>query len=91
MPTKTTTDKTSSFQGEAREGRITAIVPARNERDVIAACVRALAQQEQIAEILVVDDQSVDGTAEVIRGLLLEIPRLRLVAARGSKRRSDSR
>jgi glycosyltransferase involved in cell wall biosynthesis len=83
MPTKTTTDKTSSFQGEAPEGRITAIVPARNEKDVIAACVRALAQQAQIAEILVVDDQSVDGTAEVIRGLLIEIPRLRLVAARG--------
>jgi glycosyltransferase involved in cell wall biosynthesis len=60
-------------------GRVTAIVPARNEEVVIAACVRALAQQPEIAEILVVDDQSGDGTARVVWGLIGEIPQLRLL------------
>jgi glycosyltransferase involved in cell wall biosynthesis len=64
-------------------GRVTAIVPARNEESVIAACVRSLAGQPGIAEILVVDDQSEDGTAGVVRGLIGEIPRLRLLETRG--------
>jgi glycosyltransferase involved in cell wall biosynthesis len=63
--------------------RVTAIVPARNEESVIAACVRSLAGQPGIAEILVVDDQSEDGTAGVVRGLIGEIPQLRLLETRG--------
>jgi len=58
---------------------ISAIVPARNEEDVIAACVRSLAQQPEIAEILVVNDQSTDGTAKIVRDLRREIPRLRML------------
>jgi glycosyltransferase involved in cell wall biosynthesis len=68
---------------ESAHGRVSAIVPARNEQAVIAACVRGLAQQPEIAEILVVDDQSQDGTADVVRGLAVEIPRLRLLETRG--------
>jgi glycosyltransferase involved in cell wall biosynthesis len=56
--------------------RISAIVPARNEESVIAMCVRALASQPQVAEIVVVNDQSSDGTVEVLRGLSSEIPGL---------------
>jgi cellulose synthase/poly-beta-1,6-N-acetylglucosamine synthase-like glycosyltransferase len=58
---------------------VTAIVPARNEDGVIAACVQALDRQPEIAEILVVDDQSTDRTADVVRALLPEIPHLRLL------------
>lgn len=64
-------------------GNISAIVPARNEQDVIAACVNALARQPEIAEILVVDDQSKDTTGEVVRGLLAEIPHLQLLDTQG--------
>ena len=63
--------------------RVTAIVPARNEEQVIAACVRALAAQPGVAEILVVDDQSEDGTGSVVRGLTGEIPQMRLLETRG--------
>ena len=66
---------------ETAKDRVTAIVPARNEEQVIATCVRALAGQPEIAEILAVDDQSDDGTAEVVRGLTSEISQLRLVEA----------
>ena len=58
---------------------VTAIVPARNEEKVIAGCVESLEQQPEIAEILVVDDQSTDRTADIVRGLTAEIPRLRLL------------
>jgi glycosyltransferase involved in cell wall biosynthesis len=58
---------------------ISAIVPARNEEAVIAACIESLALQPEIAEILVVNDQSTDKTAEVVRGLMARIPRLRLL------------
>jgi len=52
---------------EAQEisGRVTAIVPARNEEAVIARCVRSLAGQA--ARVLVVDDHSADRTAEEAR------------------------
>ena len=58
---------------EVARDRVTAIVPARNEEQVIATCVRGLARQPEISEILVVDDQSSDGTAGVVRGLTAEL------------------
>ncbi len=63
--------------------RITAIVPARNEEQMITTCVRSLAQQAEIAEIVVVNDQSTDCTAEIVRALTAEIPWLRLLETQG--------
>jgi hypothetical protein len=48
-------------------GKISAIVPARNEEDVIGACVESLVRQEEIAEVLVVNDQSTDRTAAIVK------------------------
>src|SRR5579864_8651699 len=62
---------------------ITAIVPARNEEASIESCVRSLARQAEIAEVFVVDDQSTDRTAEIARGLMREIPNLRLLELEG--------
>ena len=61
--------------------RITAIVPARNEEATIEACVRSLARQSDITEIFVVDDQSTDRTAEIVRRLMEEFKTLRLLEA----------
>jgi glycosyltransferase involved in cell wall biosynthesis len=58
---------------------ISAIVPARNEEAVIASCVESLALQPEVAEILVVNDQSTDKTAEIVLGLIAKIPHLRLL------------
>jgi glycosyltransferase involved in cell wall biosynthesis len=60
-------------------GSVTAIVPARNEETTIAACITSLANQPEIAEILIVNDQSTDATASVVRGLIEKIPNLRLL------------
>jgi len=60
-------------------GSVTVIVPARNEEAVIAACINSLAGQPEIAAILVVNDQSTDATADVVRRLTQKIPNLRLL------------
>jgi glycosyltransferase involved in cell wall biosynthesis len=59
--------------------RISAIVPARNEEAVIATCVESLAQQKEILEIVVVDDQSTDRTAEIMEELSRSDSRVRLL------------
>jgi len=59
--------------------RISAIVPARNEEATITGCVESLAQQPVILEILVVNDQSTDRTAEMARALMLNYRQLRLL------------
>ena len=68
-------------QSFASNGHVSAIVPARNEEGVIAACVESLAVQKEIAEILVIDDQSSDRTAEVVRSLSSKYPNVRLIEA----------
>jgi glycosyltransferase involved in cell wall biosynthesis len=68
-------------QSSASSGRVSAIVPARNEEAVIAACVESLAVQREIAEILVIDDQSSDRTAEIVRSLATQSPKVRLLEA----------
>jgi cellulose synthase/poly-beta-1,6-N-acetylglucosamine synthase-like glycosyltransferase len=60
---------------------VTAIVPARNEESVIAACLQSLAAQPEIAEIIAVNDQSSDRTPEILRELAKTIPQLRVIDA----------
>ena len=48
---------------------VTAVVPARNEAEGIGACVTALLRQDYpgVLRVIVVDDQSTDGTAKCAR------------------------
>src|SRR5713101_5318300 len=74
---------TGTLVAAAAAGSVTVIVPARNEETVIAACIASLANQPEIAEILVVNDQSTDGTASVVSGLMKKISHLRLLESGG--------
>lgn len=60
---------------------VSVIVPARNEAANIETCVRSLTASSYPAfEVLVVDDRSADGTAEIVRALDVgNARRLRLV------------
>jgi glycosyltransferase involved in cell wall biosynthesis len=58
---------------------VSAIVPARDEEAAIARGVESLAAQREIAEIIVVNDQSTDGTAAILKDLSVRIPRLRVL------------
>src|SRR6202161_330877 len=72
-------DAVSSAIEFTSEPCISAIVPARNEEAVIGACVKSLAEQVEIAEILVVNDQSSDGAVAAVRRAAAEIPKLKLL------------
>jgi glycosyltransferase involved in cell wall biosynthesis len=58
---------------------VSAIIPARNEQDTIARAVHSLASQPEIAEIIVVNDQSTDATAAELARLSEEFSHLRIL------------
>src|SRR5260370_15407465 len=69
----------SAFLPALSQATVSAIIPARNEEAVIATCIESLACQPEISEVVVVDDQSTDGTAGVVRNLIGKYPHLRLL------------
>jgi biofilm PGA synthesis N-glycosyltransferase PgaC len=70
--------------GPLRNGHLTVIVPAYNERESIADTLRSLQTQTRLPErIVVVDDCSTDGTGDVVRGLNVSV--IRPVSNTGSK------
>jgi glycosyltransferase involved in cell wall biosynthesis len=62
--------------------RLLLITPVRNEAANIERTVRAVAAQTRRPDLwLVVDDDSTDGTGEILRGLAAELPFLRVLEA----------
>lgn len=60
--------------------KVSVLIPARNEAEVIAATVRAALASAGVAlEVLVGDDQSTDDTAAIVSAIAATDPRLRLV------------
>jgi chlorobactene glucosyltransferase len=60
---------------------VAVIVPARDEADNIGPCLQTLLAQDYPAErlaLIVVDDQSADGTPEIVAALRREHPRVTL-------------
>jgi len=64
---------------ELKQGRVSVIIPARNEEANIARVVRSLRAQRELREILVVDDHSEDRTAEILEELKKETSSLRVI------------
>jgi len=58
---------------------VSAIVPARNEEAAIVSAVESLAAQPEITEIIVVNDQSTDGTAAELDRLSARHSQLRVL------------
>jgi succinoglycan biosynthesis protein ExoA len=70
------------FSGENESPLVSAIIPCRNERSCIEACVRSVLAQESVRggfEVIVADGMSDDGTREVLAKLAGEDKRLRLI------------
>lgn len=59
------------------------VVPTFNEADSIAALVAAVRASLPVADVLVVDDASPDGTAELVRRLASADPRVHLLERAG--------
>ncbi len=53
------------------KGQVSVLIPARNERDNLEACVdSALSQGDAVKEILIYNDGSTDGTQQVLDRLV---------------------
>ena len=54
---------------------VTAVIPARNEADILPACLPTLLSQDYKGRlsIIVVDDDSTDGTGKIAEGLGAEL------------------
>ncbi len=71
-----------SFAGRADAATpfVSVLIPARDEAQNIGACVRSLLAQEYPAyEVIVLDDGSTDSTSEIVRVLIADDERLRLL------------
>lgn len=53
--------------GVAPAGAVSVVVPARDEERRIGPCLAALGADPQVGEVVVVDDESTDATADVAR------------------------
>ena len=72
VPTATRTD-----------ARVSVLLPVRDEAERVGPCVRSLLGQRGVdLEIVVLDDGSTDGTADVVRAVAQDDPRLRLLPGR---------
>jgi hypothetical protein len=62
-------------------GPVSVLLPVRDEADRVTPCLRSLLAQRGIPEleIVVLDDGSTDGTADVVRAVAAGDPRLRLI------------
>jgi len=60
---------------------VSAIIPARNEEASIARAVESVAAQPEIGEVIVVDDQSTDGTASALAELARRLPKVKVMNA----------
>ena len=50
------------------------IIPTYNEKEDIEAIIKATFNQEKDFDILIVDDNSPDGTSEIVKNLILKFP-----------------
>jgi chlorobactene glucosyltransferase len=62
---------------------VSAIIPARNEEASIRRAVESVAEQPEIGEVIVVDDQSTDGTGAILAELAARIPKLKVLRTGG--------
>ncbi len=59
------------------------IIPTYNEIENVANIIAAALEQDPIIDVLIVDDNSPDGTAEVVKNIQKEEPRVHMIQREG--------
>ncbi len=70
--------------------KVAVIIPTFNEKDNISRLVRTIDKTLKDTEIIVVDDNSPDGTSRVVLPLLKEFPNLYLISRKGKSGRGSA-
>jgi dolichol-phosphate mannosyltransferase len=65
-------------QATLQPERALVIVPTYNERENVARLIERVLEQDPRLEVLVVDDGSPDGTAEIVEGIIASEPRVHI-------------
>jgi len=66
--------------GRCGEGLVSVLIPARNEAANIGSCLDSVLSQQGVQiEILVLDDDSRDKTADIVESYVMRDPRVRLL------------
>jgi len=63
--------------------RVLVLMPTYNERENVAAVLAAVRDSVPLADILVVDDNSPDGTADIVTGVAADLGRIDLLRRPG--------
>ncbi|MEO8734786.1 MAG: glycosyltransferase, partial [Flavobacteriales bacterium] len=82
---------TSETAPSIAEVHVTMLVPARDAADTIVALLQDLYAQsypKELVQVLVVDDQSSDNTADLVRGLMRTWPGLRWLKSEGEGKKA---
>ena len=62
--------------------KVSVVIPCRNEKDFIEACIESVAAAdypEELLEIIVCDGRSDDGTAAILENICKRLPILKVV------------
>ena len=65
--------------------RVVIVIPTYNEAENIGLIVPAIHEVDPAADILVVDDNSPDGTGKIVEGMAAADPRVHLLSRRGKE------
>ncbi|MCP4133193.1 MAG: glycosyltransferase [bacterium] len=77
--------RSSLFLPDARQKKTAVIIPTYNEKDVIEKTVAGVAAMLPEAYIIIVDDNSPDGTAEAANAMSEQYPRVRCIHRKGER------
>ena len=77
--------RSDTYLAQAREQKVAIVIPTYNERDNIEEIITAILGVLPGAYIVVVDDKSPDGTADIVRNIANKSDRIHLIIRSGKR------
>lgn len=78
-------NQSSRFLPEAQKKRVAVVIPTYNEKDNIAGIISSVKKILPQASLVIVDDDSSDGTADIVSGCSRDYSGVHLIRRKGSK------